>query len=80
MLPGLLTPELISEANRVQAEANETFGEDTAAMRMILGLAISTLAEAGGVAATVTYLGRCASLLRRIDDETPPEPTPPPSS
>lgn len=80
ILAGLFTKKLQQEADKLQADADETFGPESASVRIILGVAIGHLVEKGGIPATITYLTRSMALLRQVDDETPPAPTAPPAS
>jgi hypothetical protein len=74
--PALLTKGMIAEAERIQAAADETFGEESRAMRLILGMAIGDLVERGGVPATIAYLTSQMALFRKLDDEDPGPPPP----
>lgn len=80
ILPGLVTKELEREAERLQADADETFGAHTVSVRIILGVAIGALADAGGMPATIAYLNRVIGVLRKADDETQATPPPAPAS
>jgi len=74
--PALVTKGLLAEAERIQAAADETFGEESRTVRMILGLALGDLVDKGGVPATIAYLTATMSLFRQADDEDPGPPPP----
>lgn len=63
-----------------EAEADQTFGEDSRALRQIIGVAIHELRERAGSEATRAYLARCLDFIRRIDLLDVPGPDAPKAS
>lgn len=50
-----------------EAEADRIFGEDSRAIRTIIGVAIHDLRERAGPEATRTYLQKALEHIRRVD-------------
>lgn len=59
-----------------EAEADRIFGEDSRAIRSIIGVAIADLRERAGPEATRTYLQKALEHIRQVDllDVPPPAP------
>lgn len=74
-----MSAEEIAEVQRLEAAANETFGEDSLPVRTTIGLMIGWLANRAGLPATRAYVENTLKLCRRIDPEDP-APLPPASS
>jgi len=68
------TPAELETFLAFEAEADRTFGEDSRAVRTIIGVCIARLRELAGPEATRTYLQKALEHIRRIDllDVPPP--------
>lgn len=65
-----------------EAEADETFGEDSRPVRSIIGCALAFLEQRAGLAAVRAYLDKQLAAVRRLDpltDSPPPAGPPDPS-